>query len=69
MCSNSTYQRLMDRVSAAGIEVRTIIDNVGQLVREETENIRAKRETDERSNRLTGLDLCSLSRPISRSPD
>ena len=49
MCSNSTYQRLMDRVSAAGIEVRTIIDNVGQLVREETENIRAKRETDERS--------------------
>ena len=52
MGSNSSSQSLMDRVNKAGIEVSSIIDNVGQLVREQTENTRVKRETDEMQNRM-----------------
>ena len=52
MCNNDTFQVVLDRVGGAGIQSHTIIDNVGQLVRQEAETIRRYRErrnTEERS--------------------
>ena len=43
---------MLERVRGAGIQSHTIIDNVGQLVRQEAETIRRYRErrnTEERS--------------------
>ena len=44
MCSNSSYQAVLDRVAGAGIQTTTIIENVGHLVREEAKT-RVKRQT------------------------
>ena len=55
MCNNDTFQVVLDRVIGAGIQSHTIIDNVGQLVREEAETLRRhreKRNTGEISNRM-----------------
>ena len=49
MCSNNSYQQVVDRVAGAGIQVTTIIEDVGQLIREETERSRVKRETSRMS--------------------
>ena len=46
MCSNTTYNKMVDRVEAAGIEVDTIIENVGSLLNQEAvERKRIKRQT------------------------
>ena len=55
MCNNETFQAVLDRVGGAGIQSHIIIDNVGQLVREEAESLRQhreKRNTGEISNRM-----------------
>ena len=55
MCNNETFNLMMDRVTEAGIQTETIIDNVGRLVREEAETSRLhreKRDTEEKSNRM-----------------
>ena len=55
MCNNDTFQVMKDRMTGAGIQTHTIIDNVGQLVREEAETgriHREKRNTDEKPNQM-----------------
>ena len=56
MCNNATFQGMLDRVTEAGIQADTIIDNVGHLVREEAETSRRHREKrnteEERSSRM-----------------
>ena len=45
MCSNESYSGIKDRVGAAGIQVDTVIENVGELIREgEEETRRVKRQ-------------------------
>ena len=56
MCNNQTYNLMMARLNRAGIPTNTIIDNVGQLVREEAETSRIhreKRNTYEQSNMMS----------------
>ena len=51
-CGPVCFQVMLQRVRGAGIQSHTIIDNVGQLVRQEAETIRRYRErrnTEERS--------------------
>ena len=44
MCSNESYSGIKDRVGDAGIQVDTVIENVGELIREgEEESRRVKR--------------------------
>ena len=49
MCSNTSYNKMVDRVEAAGMEVDTIIENVGSLLNQEAaaagERNRIKRQT------------------------
>ena len=46
MCSNTTSNTMVDRVEAAGIEVDTIIENVGSLLNQEAvARNRVKRQT------------------------
>ena len=52
MCSNTSHQEVLDRVAGAGIQVHTIIEDVGQLIREETERTRVKRDTEGERNRM-----------------
>ena len=45
MCSNKSYSDIKGRVEDAGIEVDTVIENVGDLIREgEEETRRVKRQ-------------------------
>lgn len=45
MCSNKSYSDVKGRVEDAGIEVDTVIENVGDLIREgEEETRRVKRQ-------------------------
>ena len=45
MCSNKSYSGIKDRVEDAGIEVDTVIENVGDLIRNgEEETRRLKRQ-------------------------
>ena len=45
MCSNKTYSGVKSRVKDAGIEVDTVIENVGDLIKEgEEETRRVKRQ-------------------------
>ena len=45
MCSNKTYSGVKSRVKDAGIEVDTVIENVGDLIKEgEDETRRVKRQ-------------------------
>ena len=45
MCSNKSYSDVKGRVEDAGIEVDTVIENVGELIREgEEETRRVKRQ-------------------------
>ena len=45
MCSNKTYSGVESRVKDAGIEVDTVIENVGDLIKEgEEETRRVKRQ-------------------------
>ena len=45
MCSNKTYSEVKSRVEDAGIEVDTVIENVGDLIKEgEDETRRVKRQ-------------------------
>ena len=45
MCSNKTYSGVKGRVEDAGIEVDTVIENVGDLIKEgEEETRRVKRQ-------------------------
>ena len=45
MCSNKSYSGLKERVEDAGIEVDTVIENVGDLIRNgEEETRRVKRQ-------------------------
>lgn len=45
MCSNKSYSEVKARVEDAGIEVDTVIENVGELIREgEEETRRVKRQ-------------------------
>ena len=45
MCSNKSYSGIKDRVEDAGIEVDTVIENVGDLIRNgEEETRRVKRQ-------------------------
>ena len=39
-------------MAGAGIQVHTIIEDVGQLIREETERTRVKRDTEGERNRM-----------------
>ena len=49
MCSNATYDLVKERIEKAGMEVETLIGNVGALIKETNEsNRRAKREADDR---------------------
>ena len=52
MCNNQTYQLMLDRMTKAGIKTNTIIEDVGQLIREETERTRVKRDTEGERNRM-----------------
>ena len=47
ICSNATYQRLTEKIADAGIEVESIIDNVGQVVEQQRQAglRRVKRQT------------------------
>ena len=47
MCSNATYQRLTEKIADAGIEVESIIDNVGQVLEQQRQAglRRVKRQT------------------------
>ena len=42
MCSNESYSGIKDRVGAAGIQVDTVIENVGALIREGEEETRRR---------------------------
>ena len=63
MCNNHTFQLMLDRVSGAGIQSHTIIDNVGKLVREEAETSRAHREK-RRSDRESGMNWDTYQRSV-----
>ena len=63
MCNNHTAQLMLDRVSGAGIQSHTIIDNVGKLVREEAETSRAHREK-RRSDRESGMNWDTYQRSV-----
>ena len=50
MCSNKTYPGAKGRVEDAGIEVNTVIENVGDLIKEgEEETRRVKRQVSSMS--------------------
>ena len=56
MCSNKSYSDVKGRVEDAGIEVDTVIENVGDLIREgEEETRRVKRQ-------VTSMDWDSYQR-------
>ena len=52
MCSNATFDLVKERIERAGMEVETLIGNVGALIKETNENnrraSRARREADDR---------------------
>ena len=53
MCSNESYSGIKDRVGDAGIQVDTVIENVGELIREgEEETRRVKRRVKRRVARM-----------------
>ena len=66
MCNNQTYQLMLDRMTKAGIKTNTIIEDVGQLVREEAETIRVHREKRSAEEHLDRMSWDTYQRSVGR---